>query len=82
MDVLLGKENDRIKSFAHDKQSTFGIGTALDESQWRSVFRQLVVRGLVDIDFEGYGALKLNTKCRPLLRGDEEIRFRKDSLTR
>ena len=78
MDVLLGKENDRIKSFAHDKQSTFGIGTALDESQWRSVFRQLVVRGLVDVDFEGYGALKLNTKCRPLLRGDEEIRFRKD----
>lgn len=78
MDVLLGKDNDRIKSFAHDKQSTFGIGTALDESQWRSVFRQLVVRGFVDIDFEGYGALKLNPKCRPLLRGEEEIRFRKD----
>jgi len=78
MDVLLGKENDRIKSFAHDKQSTFGIGTALDESQWRSVFRQLVVRGLVDVDFEGYGALRLNTCCRPLLKGDESIRFRKD----
>lgn len=78
MDVLLGKSNERIKSFAHDKQSTFGIGTALDETQWRSVFRQLVVRGLVDIDFEGYGALKLNGKCRPLLKGQEEIRFRKD----
>ncbi len=78
LDVLLGKDNERIKSFGHDKQSTFGIGKQLDESQWRSVFRQLVVNGLVDIDYEGYGALKLNTSCRPLLRGEAQIMFRKD----
>ncbi|WP_428353831.1 DNA helicase RecQ [Methyloprofundus sp.] len=78
LDVLLGKENERIKNFAHDKQSTFGIGKELNESQWRSVFRQLVVKGLVDVDFEGYGALKLNTSCRPILRGETQIRLRKD----
>ncbi|NOQ64040.1 MAG: DNA helicase RecQ, partial [Methyloprofundus sp.] len=77
LDVLLGKENDRIKSFGHDKQSTFGIGKELNDSQWRSVFRQLVVNGLVDVDYE-YGALKLNGSCRPLLRGETEIHFRKD----
>ncbi len=78
LDVLLGKDNERIKNFGHDKQSTFGIGKALSESQWRSVFRQLVVNGLVDIDYEGYGALKLNSSCRPLLRGETQIMFRKD----
>ncbi|NOR80522.1 MAG: DNA helicase RecQ, partial [Methyloprofundus sp.] len=78
LDVLLGKENERIKSFGHDKQTTFGIGKNLDESQWRSVFRQLVVNGLVDVDYEGYGALKLNKSCRPLLRGETQIMFRKD----
>jgi superfamily II DNA helicase RecQ len=43
-----------------------------------SVFRQLVVKGLVDVDYEGYGALKLNSCCRPLLRGETQIRLRKD----
>jgi len=78
IDVLRGKDNERIKSFAHDKQSTFGIGKEVSETQWRSVFRQLVVKGLVDVDFEGYGALKLNPSCRPLLRGETNIQFRKD----
>ena len=78
IDVLLGKDNERIKRFAHDKQSTFGIGKDLKEGQWRSVFRQLVVRGLVDVDFEGYGALKLNPSCRPVLRGEQAIMLRKD----
>ncbi len=78
MDVLLGKDNERIKRFGHDKQSTFGIGKDLTETQWRSVFRQLVVNGLVDVDYEGYGALLLNSSCRPLLRGEAQIMFRKD----
>jgi len=78
MEVLLGKSNERMQRAGHDKQSTFGIGTELSETQWRSVFRQLVVRGLVEVDVEGYGALKLHISCRPLLRGEETIRFRKD----
>ena len=78
MDVLLGKSNDRIKSFGHDKQSTFGIGKDLDEQQWRSVFRQLVAKGYVEVDFEGYGAFKLTEKCRPLLRSEETLMLRKD----
>lgn len=80
IDVLLGKENERIKGFGHDQQSTFGIGKALSESQWRSVFRQIVVRSLVDVDFEGYGALKLNSSCRPLLRGEAQISLRKELI--
>ncbi len=78
IDVLLGKSNDRIKSFAHDKQSTFGIGKELDEKQWRSVFRQLVAKAYVEVDFEAYGALKLAEKCRPILRGEETLMLRKD----
>jgi len=78
MDVLLGKDNDRIKSFGHDKQSTFGIGKDLDEKQWRSVFRQLVAKGYVEVDFEGFGAFKLTEKCRPILRSEETLMLRKD----
>ncbi len=78
IDVLLGKDNERIKSFGHDLQSTFGIGKELDEGQWRSVFRQLVARGLVAVDFEGFGAFKLTEACRPILRGEQQLMLRKD----
>ena len=40
-----------------------------DNNQWRSVFRQLVARGLLSVDLERFGALRLEEKCRPLLRG-------------
>lgn len=78
IDVLLGKSDERIKGFGHDKQSTFGIGKELDQNQWRSVFRQLVANGYVEVDFEGYGAFKLTEKCRPILRGEQTLMLRKD----
>jgi ATP-dependent DNA helicase RecQ len=78
IDVLLGKSNDRIISFGHDKQSTFGIGKELGEKQWRSVFRQLVANKYVEVDFEGYGAFKLTEQCRPILRGEQTLMLRKD----
>src|SRR5262249_36185774 len=45
VDVLLGKRGDKVDRHGHASLSTFGIGTELTESQWRSVARQLLVRG-------------------------------------
>ncbi|PPD32967.1 MAG: ATP-dependent DNA helicase RecQ [Methylomonas sp.] len=78
IDVLLGKNDERIRQFGHDKQSTFGIGKSLDEKQWRSVFRQLVAKSLVEIDLDGHGSLKLTETCRPVLRGEQTLMLRKD----
>lgn len=78
VDVLLGKSTERITRFGHHQQSTFGIGKQLDEKQWHSVFRQLVARGLVAVDFENFGALRLTEACRPILRGEQQLMLRKD----
>jgi ATP-dependent DNA helicase RecQ len=78
VDVLRGADNDRIRQFDHHVLPTFGIGRDLDANQWRSVFRQLVARGYLSVDVEGYGALRLQDRCRPLLRGDEHIDLRRD----
>jgi ATP-dependent DNA helicase RecQ len=78
IDVLLGKHSERIVSFGHHQQSTFGIGKELDEQQWHSVFRQLVARGLAGVNFEHYGALYLTDSCRPILRGEQSLMLRKD----
>jgi ATP-dependent DNA helicase RecQ len=78
IDVLLGKPTERIKKLGHDTVSTFGIGKQYDEQQWYSVFRQLVARGLVSVNFDGFGALQLTDRCRSVLRGDESVMFRQD----
>ncbi|GAB6043184.1 DNA helicase RecQ [Endothiovibrio diazotrophicus] len=78
VDVLLGKANDKTGRFGHDRLSVWGIGGELNATQWRSVFRQLVAAGLVEVDVEGYGGLRLTEKARPILRGEQPLRLRKD----
>ncbi len=78
VDVLLGKDNEKVRNFGHEKLAVYGVGKARSESEWRSLFRQLVARGLVDIDLEGYGGLRLSDTCRPLLRGEVSLELRHD----
>lgn len=79
IEVLLGKDDERIKANQHDKISTFGIGQELTAPQWRGVFRQLIALGYLDSDIE-YGALKLTEKARPLLRGEAALYLRRERL--
>jgi len=78
IDVLRGVSGDRIFSFDHHRVSTWGIGKDIPAEQWRSVFRQLVARGLLDVDPEGYGGLRLGAAARPVLRGEEQVWLRRD----
>ncbi len=78
VDVLLGKNNERIRRFGHDQVTTFGIGQELTADQWKSVFRQLVAAGLIAVDIDGHGALRLTEQSRPLLRGERRIQLRQD----
>ncbi len=78
VDVLLGNTTDKVVQFDHQYLPTFGAGGELDGNQWRSVFRQLVGMGYLEVDVEGFGALKLKEACRPLLRGEERLALRED----
>ncbi|MFK8331345.1 DNA helicase RecQ [Pseudomonas sp. BJa5] len=78
VDVLLGRDNEKIRNFGHEKLAVYGVGKARSEGEWRSLFRQLVARGLADIDLEGYGGLRLSDSCRPLLRGEVSLELRRD----
>jgi len=77
IDVLLGKDAERIKRFGHDKQSTFGIGTTHSAAQWRTLYRQLIAKGLLSIDIGGHGSLTLTEQARPILRGQRNLELRK-----
>jgi len=80
IDVLLGKEDERISRFGHDRLHLYGIGRELNDREWKSLLRQLVVRGLITVDVSGYGGLLLHPSCRQILRGDEEIDLNHDLI--
>ena len=75
--VLLGHSNERIRQWRHEELSTWGIGKALSDKEWRSVFRQLLALGYLEVDVEGFGALKLTPAARPLLKGTETLTLRR-----
>lgn len=77
VDVLLGKEHERISQFGHDKISTYGIGTELNATEWRTLYRQIIARGLLKVDVEGYGSVQLTDTARPTLKGEEQLTLRK-----
>jgi ATP-dependent DNA helicase RecQ len=77
VDVLRGKENERVTRWDHDKLSVFGIGADMDEAAWRGVFRQLVALGFAAVDHEAHGALKLAGASRAVLKGEVSVEMRR-----
>jgi len=78
IDVLRGSEGERIQQFGHDKLSTYGIGKDLDAKSWRGVFRQLVATGLLEVDSEAFGGLRLTDSSRAVLTGKQAVVLRKE----
>ncbi len=76
IDVLRGKDSERVARWDHHKLGVFGVGADLDETAWRSVFRQLVALGLVRVDHAAHGGLQLTEAARPVLKGDEAVAMR------
>jgi len=78
IDILRGVAGERMTQFGHDRLSTFGIGADLELKQWRGVFRQLVAMGLLEVDAEAYGGLRLTDASRAVLRGERAVLLRRD----
>jgi len=78
IDVLLGKNTPKVEQFGHQQLSTFGIGKSFTQSQWSSIFRQLVAAGFLESDIKSYGGLKLTEAAKPILRSEREVWLRRD----
>lgn len=78
IEILRGESSQRSAERGFEKLSVWGIGKELDKQTWRSVFRQLVARGYLQVSPDSFGALHLAERCRPLLRGEQTIDLRRD----
>ncbi|AJD41922.1 ATP-dependent DNA helicase RecQ [Rhizobium gallicum bv. gallicum R602sp] len=78
IDVLLGNTNEKTERFGHVDMPVFGAGKDIPARIWQSVFRQLLAMGLIRIDHEAYGAMKLEPDARAVFKHERQVFFRKD----
>jgi ATP-dependent DNA helicase RecQ len=76
IDVLLGKNTERVRQWHHDQLPTFGVGADVPEREWRAVFRQMTALGLLSVD-HAHGALTLTEASRPVLKGAQAVALRR-----
>ncbi|MFY1703225.1 DNA helicase RecQ [Micromonospora sp. WMMA1923] len=77
VDILLGKQNDKVTQFRHDQLSVFGIGTELRDTEWRGVVRQLLAEGLLAVEGD-YGTLALTEASAEVLGRRRTVMMRRE----
>ncbi len=80
IDILTGSATEKVRERGHDKLPTFAVGRDLSKAAWGAVFRQMMGRDLVRPDTERHGALRMTDAARPILRGEESITLRRDTI--
>ncbi|WIY53466.1 DNA helicase RecQ [Devosia sp. YIM 151766] len=78
IDVLIGKETEKVQRFGHQHQKVFGQGRELDAKAWQSVLRQLTAMGLILVDHANHGALMLAANAHPVFKRQQTVTLRKD----
>ena len=76
MDILRGKQTEKVAQFGHERLSTFGLGAEYSEAQLRGVLRQLIATGALAVDAQAYNTLRLTETSRGVLRGETAVRLR------
>lgn len=80
VDVLRGKETQRIKQWRHDQLSTYAIGKHYSQEQWMTIMRQLIHRGYLEQDITNYSVLRLTETSRAVLRGETKVMLAKPRI--
>lgn len=68
INIILGKNTATIKSYKHNKLSSFGAGSDKDEKFWNAVFRQTLIERLLVKDIDNYGILKVSPEGQKFLK--------------
>ena len=78
--LLLGEETDAIRRYRHNALKTFGVGKERSRNEWRALLRQIYAAGLINLDLAEYGRWTITERGDRVLRGQERIELRSDTL--
>ena len=79
INVLRGKQTEKVTKFGHQQLSTFGIGADLSEADWRLLLRHLVAQHIVEVDYSTFNVLRLTEASRAVLRGEQTIELKQQA---
>lgn len=80
IDILIGNETDKVQQRGHDTLPTFGVGKEFGRNEWQAIFRQMMGHDLIRPDSERYGAFRMTDIARPILRDEQTIELRRDTI--
>lgn len=66
--ILTGNKTHEVTMSGHHELKLFGAGKDQDENYWKSVIRQLLLRGMVTKNIENYGLLSINDSGETYLK--------------
>jgi ATP-dependent DNA helicase RecQ len=78
VDVLLGSRNERVLTNGHERAGIYGAGRDTGKKEWRSVYRQLIAQGCIQLVYDSFPVLRLNARSKRIVQGDETVRLRRD----
>ncbi len=76
--VLVGSQNQYVKSYNHDELDVFGTGKGNSDKFWGSVFRQAMLNEFLAKDIDNIGVLKITEKGSTYLHDPYPITLSKD----
>jgi len=78
IDVICGKETEKLLKARHDETSSFGQGSDVARAEWQSLVRQMMSQGLLEVDIAGYSSLLITQKGREFQRTNATFSYRDD----
>jgi len=82
VDIVTGKSTEKTERFGHDQIGVFGVGKERSRPEWQSIIRQMVASGLLAVDMEKFGSLRLTEKGDEVRSGGLAFQIRLDILKR
>jgi len=80
IDILLGNETDKVLNNGHKALPTFGVGKDFSRIKWQAIFRQMMGHDFIRPDPNRHGALRIMVNALPILRDEESVTFRMDTV--
>jgi len=79
VNVLLGKADQQVKTYKHDKLEVFGEGADQSDRFWTTLIRQAVLAGYLHKDIDNYGLLKISDKAEAFIENPESFKIALDT---
>lgn len=82
IDVVRGADTEKVRDRGHDRLPTWGVGSDRPKAFWQGLVRQCLAGGWLDLDIEGFGALRLTPAGEDVLKGKAGLQIREITVSK